>query len=151
MLKAREAMKAARRHTIRLQQQMANARTRRSKSIKKMSKAEVERNLMTPVQERAFHQLFAMEEYIDELLEKMRQCPAKKEDMCTLMSDPRVVRILSEMSITEQMLAYLVKDSLIAGGAPNMNDHPMSEHIASSSSSTESTTDEATTTTTNGE
>jgi hypothetical protein len=124
---------------MRLQEQMANARMSRSKSTKRMSKEEVEQHLMSPVQEKAFHQLFAMEEYIDEILGKMRKCPATKEGLCDLMSDTRVVRLLSEMSTTEQMLAFLVKDSLVTGSKKSSTTKNSNDEKNLSSSSNEST------------
>jgi hypothetical protein len=78
--KAKEAMKAARRNTIRAQKQVEAARVSRRRSMKKMSKNEIKQKMMSPVQETAFHQLFAMASNIEELLGKIRNCPAKDDD-----------------------------------------------------------------------
>ena len=99
--KAQEAMKAARRNTMRVQKQVEAARLSRRRSMKKMTKEEVKQKMMSPVQERAFHQLFAMSSSIEELLGKIRSCQATSKDMQNLMNDPRNLRILAEMSTTE--------------------------------------------------
>lgn len=105
-------MKAARRNTLRLQQKLSAAKLKRNKSMKSMTKKQVKNKMMSPLQERAFHQLFSLEPQINELLNKIQTCPAKGTDIQELITDPRTIRILADISITEQMLAYMVKDSV---------------------------------------
>tara|TARA_B110000091_G_C13777659_1_gene459592 strand:+ start:1053 stop:1622 length:570 start_codon:yes stop_codon:yes gene_type:complete len=114
LAKAKEAMKAARRNTLRMQQKLNESALRRQLTMKRMSKKEIRSNMMPPIQERAFHRLFSLEPKINELLTNIQSCSANDDGMQELITDPRTTRILTEISITEQMLAFMVKDSVSA-------------------------------------
>ena len=68
LAKAKEAMKAARRNTLRMQQKINENALRRQLTMKRMSKKEIRSNMMPPIQERAFHRLFSLEPKINELM-----------------------------------------------------------------------------------
>ncbi len=112
---AKEHVKKARRHTMRMQAELDKANLRREKSKAAVEAGTVNKatvSMLSPVQESAFHQLFDLERHIDELLTTVQNTESTNTGLCELMLNPRTMKLAEMMATTEHFMAYMVKDSL---------------------------------------
>ena len=124
MKKAKMAIIEARRKSVRLKSELEQAKLKRERSKKaleegKLSEADMHHQMLPPVQEQAYHELFAMEHDIDELLHMVQNAPETEQGLVELMMNPKVLDVSRRMVVTSRMMSYMVKDHLDAAHIGN--------------------------------
>jgi hypothetical protein len=129
--KAKLAILDARRKPVELKSELDKAKFHRERSRKalkngKLSAEDMQHRMLPPVQEQAYHELFAMEQDINELLHIVQRAPETEVGLADLMMNPKVVDISRRMGLASRMMSYMVKENLDAahiGNTTALNRH----------------------------